>query len=127
MGQRAAAEQTRNYFALETFSHTTLGRALKRMELLIDNGYGQLPVSAPSSSSAIDPVARKFRTAEQTRQRRYKVITFLAKASGYSVNKLQRLQQSQLKCKRPPYKGEFIDASHKISRHILLKYDKLML
>jgi hypothetical protein len=30
LGQRTAAEMTRQYFGLTTFSHTTLGRALKR-------------------------------------------------------------------------------------------------
>ena len=32
MGQREAAERTRERFGLKTFSHTTLGRAMKRLE-----------------------------------------------------------------------------------------------
>jgi len=36
MGQREAAERTRKRFDLTTFSHTTLGRAMKRLEALIN-------------------------------------------------------------------------------------------
>jgi len=31
MGQREASKQTREYFGLATFSHTTLGRAMKKI------------------------------------------------------------------------------------------------
>jgi len=120
MGQRKAAELTRTNFGLATFSHTTLGRALKRIELRIV-GEQSVAESEPQMST------KAFPTVEQTHDRRSTVSTFLVDATCIAVKALKRLQQSTRNCRRPPYVGEFFDVCHKVVRHMFLKYGKLLL
>ena len=53
-GQRWAAETTRKYFGLETFAHTTLGRALKAFIHVIGGGV-DADATPPEESSTPTP------------------------------------------------------------------------
>jgi len=128
MGQREAAKRTRERFDLKTFSHTTLGRALKRLEKLIeDKKYD--PQSEEDQCEAPDAIAGKFTTVEQTKNRRKKVSLYLQKAAAGDSS----LKQEAAKlCKKPdyrkpPYKGAFIDACHSIVKYTFLKYHCFLL
>jgi len=95
MGQREAAEKTRIQFGLETFSHTTLGRAMIRLESRIKE-FEDTPESEGLSSNLVQPNAISTITDKEatetghsgylpsvnhTRQRRKTIITFLTKAA----------------------------------------------
>ena len=95
MGQREAAEKTRIQFGLETFSHTTLGRAMIRLELRIKE-FNNTSGSDELSSNTDKPNAQRavtvheatgtnhsgsFPTVEHTRQRREIIITYMTDAA----------------------------------------------
>ena len=149
MGQREAAEKTRKRFGLETFSHTTLGRAMKRLEIRIkafkDKPQCDEPLPENSSSSlAYSETAlyeqqngaavllsdtRCFPSVEDTLERRSTVISFLAEAAGLNIHPIQGTLQPQqshnYKC--PPYKGAFFDVCHRVVGYIFIKYRSLLL
>jgi len=129
MGQREAARRTREYFGLKTFSHTTLGRAMKKLEEQIKKHYEE-PQIQEEPKAKPEPTARKFPSTEQTRARRDRVAAYLinaapenrtyAKEVGASCNQTENN-------KRHPYKGIFIDACHHIARYVFLNYCCLLL
>ena len=118
MGQREAAEKTRKKFGLETFCHTTLGRAIKKLEVRIKAFWDKPEFEEPSSEHS-----GCFPSVEHTRKRRDYVITFLAEASGENNQMIQDTLHPQPldKYKRPPYKGAFFDVCHRIVNHTFKK------
>ena len=95
MGQREAAEKTRIQFGLTTFSHTTLGRAMIRLELWIKT-FDDTPESEGLSSNLDKPDTISTVTGKEvaetehngylpsvnnTRQRRKNILAFLTKAA----------------------------------------------
>jgi len=95
MGQREAAEKTRKKFDLATFSHTTLGRAMIRLETRIKT-FEDTQGREGLSSNTEQPDAISTDTCKEatetdhggyipsvnyTRQRRETIITFLTKAA----------------------------------------------
>jgi len=95
MSQREAAEKTKKKFGLTTFSHTTLGRAMIRLELRIkafnitaesdelssnaDNTNAQSAVSENEATGT--NLSGSFPTVEHTRQRREIIITYMTEAA----------------------------------------------
>ena len=73
MGQREAAEKTRKKFNLETFSHTTLGRAFKALEKSLNKiiNMNDKPLQDKRKE------ARRFPTVRDTFSRRKKLAAFL--------------------------------------------------
>ena len=124
MGQREAAEETRKQFGLDTFSHTTLGRAIKRLEEWI-KGFEDKAESEESSPEKI----RCFPSVEQTHERRDTVLKFLANAAGQEVDKIQDTLKPQISqnYEHLPYIGVFFDVCHTIVRHVFKKYRRLLL
>jgi hypothetical protein len=131
MSQREAAEQTRKLFGLKTFSHTTLGRAMKKLEKLIkkdEQSKSQTEPSVEVQSELMkeDGNTRVFPTVGQTRQRREVVAANLEKASqcdSFSRN-IGNLTGSY---RRPPYEGKFIDLCHKIVGYTFQRFHRLLL
>jgi hypothetical protein len=128
MGQREAAEITRKRFGLETFSHTTLGRAMKRIEILIKKHERTLQreeelVKAPAAGSGTFPCV------DQTKDRREIVASYLKKAgAGDSYPTQEALPaRDRPDYKRPPYIGALIDACHRIIEYTFSNYQILLL
>ena len=128
MGQREASKRTRERFGLKTFSHTTLGRALKKLESLLKQLEGIINDGEEAIEKSGERVGN-FPIIEQMKNRKEKVAEYLKKASADDASlKLETSQQ----CKRPnysvlPYVGAFIDACHNIVNNTFLKYRCLLL
>jgi len=123
MGQREASKRTRERFDLKTFSHTTLGRALKRLEKLIED-YKDESESEEDHCEAPAASAGRFPTVKQMKKRKKKVSIYLKKAAADDSSLKQEAAQL---CRLPnyrqlPYKGAFIDACHSIVKYTFLKY-----
>jgi len=128
MGQREAAKRTRERFGLKTFSHTTLGRAMKKLEKLINENEGEAQeTTQPIKVEDVD--AGSFPTVEQTIERKLKVASYLTKASAGDRTLEQEARQVRIQpdYRRPPYAGAFIDACHNIVGYTFLKYHRLLL
>jgi hypothetical protein len=123
MGQREAARQTKEYFGLETFSHTTLGRAMKKIELLIHDEANE-PDEAVIEIETQQPDSKRFPTVKEMRKRKEEVLSYIKKATGEEGLSLPEPKPPQ---PRPPYKGPFIDACHRISAYTYKKYRRLLL
>ena len=123
MSQREAAKKTRIRFDLETFSHTTLGRAMKKLETQIKSEWGNEAKEARPEGTG------RFPSAELTRQRRDTVLSYLKEASGQDSQLIQEPSQSQpaVYFKHPPYIGAFIDACHRVAEYTFKKYRGLLL
>jgi len=123
MGQREAAEKTRKRFGLKTFSHTTLGRAIKKLETRIKSEWGNEAKETRPDTAGV------FRSVELTRQRRDTVLSYLKEASGQDNQLIQEPSQPQptLNYRRPPYIGAFIDACHRVVEYTFVKYRRLLL
>jgi len=123
MGQREAAEKTRRKFGLETFSHTTLGRAMKKLEVRIITFQNK-----PHNEEAVPKNNSSFPSVEDTLKRRDTVISYLTEASEVTQS-LQITLQSQLpfNYKQLPYEGTFFDVCHRIVRYTFKKYRSLLL
>jgi len=129
MGQREAAKRTRERFGLETFSHTTLGRALKKLEKLIKE-YEKEPESKTGLVEAPDVQnPAKFPTVDQIKNRKQRVALYLKEAAaGDSPLKHEAGQQhKEPDYRRPPYAGPFIDACHSIVEYTFLKFHCFLL
>ena len=128
MGQREAAKRTRERFGLETFSHTTLGRAMKKLEKLI-NEYEDEPQVKETPIKDGDVAAGAFPSVEQIKGRKEKVASYLKKASAEDSSLEQEAGQERKKpdYRRPPYTGLFIDACHSIVGYTFLKFHRLLL
>ena len=124
MGQREAAEKTRKRFDLETFSHTTLGRAMKKMEALTKTDENE-PESNESQQSGVGC----FPSVELTAKRRGTVLSYLKEASGQDNQLIQEPSRPQpsLNYKHPPYTGAFVEACHRIVDYTFKKYHRLLL
>jgi len=124
MGQREAAEKTRKHFGLETFSHTTLGRAIKKLELRIK----AFEDKSDSEESALEHNGC-FPSVEHTRKRKDTVISFLEETADQDIRLIQDPLQPKTtrSYKRPPYVGAFFDVCHKIASDIFKKYRCLLL
>ena len=129
MGQREAAKRTRERFGLETFSHTTLSRALKKLERLMKKNKNEPesktePVEAPNAQKA-----GKLPTVDQMKNRKYRMASYLKKAAADDSS--LKHEAGQLRkhpdYKRPPYTGAFIGACHSIVKYTFLKYHCLLL
>jgi len=75
IGQREAAKRTREYFGLKTFSHTTLGRAMKKLEQLKKKHGGETQAQEEPAGKP-EPAAKKFPTVEQTKSRKDRAASF---------------------------------------------------
>jgi hypothetical protein len=152
MGQREAAEKTKKQFGLKTFSHTTLGRAMIRLESRIKT-FKNTPESEELSYNTVKPNGQSavtgndattnpsgyFPAVGSTHQRRAIIITFLTKAAKQDGqlnetaeadqdNQLtQDVLQSSQNYARLPYKGAFFDMCHRIVDHTFKKYRCLLL
>jgi len=124
MSQREAAEKTRKHFGLETFSHTTLGRAIKKLELRI-KGFDD---KSDSEELTLEHNGC-FPSVEHTRKRKDTVISFLTETADQDIHSIKTLLQSKTtrSYKRPPYVGAFFDVCHKIVSHTYKKYRCLLL
>jgi len=128
MGQREASKRTRERFGLKTFSHTTLGRALRKLESLLMQHEG----ITNDIGEAIEKSGEKagnFPIVDQMKNRKEKIAAYLKKASADDASLKQEASQQ---CKRPnysvlPYVGAFIDACHNIVNYTFLKYHCLLL
>jgi hypothetical protein len=87
-GQRRAAEETRKFFGLMTFAHTTLGRALRSFIRVI-NECTYTPNEA-SDETSIDEerISSEFPTVQAT-------ATLRKKAARYLRSKLVKTEQQQ--------------------------------
>ena len=76
-GQRQAAEETRKFFGLTTFAHTTLGRALKTFVHII--GECVMTPDEPRTETAIDGETKLsgFPTVQATGKFRQQATSFL--------------------------------------------------
>ena len=128
MGQRNAAEATRKRFGLKTFSHTTLGRAMKRLEALTKTNEDK-PERVNEIKESQLPGPRHFPSVELTGKRRAAVLSYLQEASGEDSQLIQELTQSQAtpNYTHPPYIGDFIDACHHVVEFTYKKFRKLLL
>ena len=128
MGQREAAERTRKHFGLATFSHTTLGRAIRKLEGLTKRFEceGQNDEKCNECIEGSNKI--KFPSVEQMKSRKRVVVSYLKKAvtSWQSFKKLCE-PQALHNHKRLPYKGGFIDACHSIVEYTFLNYQRLLL
>ena len=126
MGQREAADKTKKDFGLKSFSHTTLGRAMKKLEKLIEaiKPEAQTKKEADKTLSEVT-VNVVFPTVEQTQKRKDTVITYLKEAAAKGGKPIQ--ETIMPKYKRPPYKGDFIDTCHRIVGYTFINYHCLLL
>jgi hypothetical protein len=124
MGQRAAAEKTRKRFNLDTFSHTTLGRAMKRLEIRIKSLKNKPQVDEPLPKNS-----GLFPSVEHTLERKNTIISFIIEAAGLDIHQIQYTLQPQPShnYKRPPYKGAFFDVCHRVVGYMYIKYRCLLL
>jgi len=128
MGQREAAKRTRGRFGLKTFSHTTLGRAMKKLEKLI-NKYEEEPEEKQVLVSESEAADEKFPSVGQTKGRRKTVAGYLMKAAGGDTSLTEEAGQQRERpdYRKPPYMGAFIDACHNIVGYTFLNYHRLLL
>ena len=128
MGQREAAKRTRERFGLKTYSHTTLGRAIKRIEKLIEENEEE-PKAPEAPIEGGEAKTGTFPLTNQTKGRREKVASYLMKASAGDISLRQEAKQlrTQPDYRRPPYTGAFIDACHGIVGYTFLNYHRLLL
>jgi len=121
MGQREAAERTRKRFDLVKFSHSTLCRAMKRLEALINTNAEKPEPEQPSAS--------RFPSVKLTGERKGTVLSYVKEASGGDARLTHEPSHPQpaLNLKHPPYTGEFIDDCHRIVDHTFKKYRRLLL
>ena len=91
MGQRAVAKATKEFFGLKTYSHTTLGRALKSLAASIDadgerggfedggrqGGEVKAGPEPEAGSGQPDEKKRKFPSVDDTAGNRAKAAAFL--------------------------------------------------
>ena len=91
MGQRAAAKETKEFFGIKTYSHTTPGRELKSLAASIDadgeiglfedgrkqGGEAKDGLEPEASSGRIEERKCKFPSADDTTGRRAKAAAFL--------------------------------------------------
>jgi len=128
LGQRKAAEMTRERFGLKTFSHTTLGRALKKLEKLIKE-YEDVQEEREDANNSPSAEGGKFQSTAQTRGRREIVASYLLKAAAEDITLKQEAIQAGIKPNytHPPYMGAFIDECHNIVRYTFLKYHCFLL
>jgi len=132
MGQRKAAKRTREVFGLQTFSHTTLGRAMKKLEAFIK------PLTEENNNTSENPTTeakktKSFPSVDQIKKRKEMVISYFKKASDWVKDTLQEDEDEKeqwdisLNYKRPPYKGKFIEACHNIVNYTFLNYQRLLI
>jgi len=130
IGQREAAKRTQEHFGLKTFSHTTLGRAMKKLEEKIKKQYEE-PQTQEEPKEKPEPTAKKFPSTKQTRARRNRVASYLINAAPEDRSYAQEVgpsyKQPSNNEKRQPYKGIFVDACHYIARYVFLNYRCLLL
>jgi hypothetical protein len=128
MGQREAAEKTRKRFGLTTFSHTTLGRAMKTVEALVKTDANE-PELYNDTKEPQQPDAGRFPSVELTAKRREMVLSYLNEASGQDGQLAQEPSQPKpsYNYTHPPYVGPFIDACHKVVDYTFKKYCRFLL
>jgi len=128
MSQREAATRTRERFGLETFSHTTLGRAMKKLERQIEE-YESAPPIEGTRNEAASEASREFPSVGQTKDRKAAVASYLMKAAADDNSLEQETAEAHKNpnYKRPPYTGAFIDACHAIARQVFLSCRRLLL
>ena len=126
MGQREAAKRTRERFELKTFSYTTLGRAMKKLEKLINESEPE-EIEMPVEAGGVED--KKFSTVDQMKDRKEKVAAYLKKASTEDASLAKEASQPLRKPEytQPPYTGAFIEACHSIVRYTFLNYHRLLL
>ena len=138
MGQREAAEKTRKQFNLKTFSHTTLGRAMIKMEKIIKSFEDESQkkeicdetgTGLPKKQNMPEAVGI-FPSVDSTKERRELVGLYMKKASGCSEGITpctDQPERASVIYKRPPYKGDFINKCHEIVVYTHLRYHCLLL
>jgi hypothetical protein len=93
-GQRQAAEETRKRFGLDTFAHTTLGRALKALAHSI-GGNAAAPDEEDVAASGAAPKEPGFPTVQTTEACRKQAAQFLQRG----LIQTQRRQVALIGCK----------------------------
>jgi hypothetical protein len=76
-GQRSAAEETRKFFGLTTFAHTTLGRALKAFIRVIDECTMTPNETSIETAAGEETKPSGFPTVQATETLRKKAASFL--------------------------------------------------
>jgi len=129
MGQREAARRTQKRFGLNTFSHTTLGRAMKRLEKLLKENINEPQNEKEQTANPAVGVKKSFPKVGQTKDRRDKIAAYLKKASNCDkpLKKEARSQLNSPVYKCPPYIGPFIEACSRIIAYTFAKYRRLLL
>jgi hypothetical protein len=129
MSQREATRRTRKRFGLATFSHTTLGRAIKRLEKVIKDKTTEAQNEEKSTEPAEKEDRKSFPTVAQTKDRRKYIAKYLKKAAdGSEVIKQETMcQKSHAKYKTPPYSGEFVKTCNRIIEYTFSMYNCLLL
>ena len=124
MGQRKAAEKTRKRFDLKTFSHTTLGRAIKKLEVRIKAFENK-----PEGEESLQECRSCFPSVEHTHKRRETVISFLSGAIGQNNQEMKDTLQPQESdnYRKPPYEGAFFNMCQRIVQYVFIKYSSLLL
>ena len=124
MGQREAAEKTRKRFGLDTFSHTTLGRAMKRLEIRIKAFKNK-----PQDDESLPENSGCFPSVKHTLKRKDTVISFLTEAVGLDIFQIRDTLQPKPShnFKRPPYRGAFFNVCHRVVGYMFIKYRSLLL
>jgi hypothetical protein len=87
-GQRWAAEETRKRFGLETFAHTTLGRALKALARSIGEN-ARVPDEAENTATGAAPRESGFPNIQSTEASRKQV-------TGYLRGRLNQAERGQV-------------------------------
>jgi len=121
MGQREAAERTRKLFGLTTFSHTTLGRAIRKLERMIKKFEKELQDNEARNGNlendCLEKNAGSFPSVELIKNRKEIVASYFKKAVTHWDDFIEEVQHPQIpyNYKRPPYKSAFIDECHNIA------------
>jgi len=128
MGQREAAEKTGKRFGIEKFSHSTVCRAMKRLEALIKTD-GNEPEPDSETKESQQPDASRFPSVEDTGKRRETVLSYLKEASGQDSQLIQAPSEPKpsINYTRPPYVGPFIEACHRVVEYTFKRYCRLLL
>ena len=128
MGQREAAKRTRERFQLKTFSHTTLGRAMKRLEEKVKE-YKDETQDTKRPTEDGEAESRTFPSVNQIKARKEKVAAYIKKSSSEDSSLTQEAEQlcKEPDYRRPPYTGAFVNACHSIAGYTFLNYRRFLL
>jgi hypothetical protein len=126
MGQREAAEKTRKKYGLETFSHTTLGRAIIKLSELITECEPAREHEQAANAGEIEK-RREFPTVEASKKRKETVQRYIKESVPKRNAAEISYETEKINYKHPPYKGIYIERCHEIAENTFIKYRRLLL